>query len=74
MSGAQLSFDDHPAIVLDSGSGTCRAGLAGDETPSSFFPSIVGRRKFLLGKSLMFYFDLIMVFHGTINGNILMLL
>ncbi|XP_059151151.1 uncharacterized protein LOC131937614 isoform X2 [Physella acuta] len=48
MSGAQLSFDDHPAIVLDSGSGTCRAGLAGDETPSSLFPSIVGRRKFLL--------------------------
>ncbi|XP_069127404.1 actin-5-like isoform X2 [Argopecten irradians] len=33
---------DPPAVVIDNGSSTCRAGLAGDIGPISF-PSIVGR-------------------------------
>jgi centractin len=32
-------------LVLDNGSGTIRAGFAGSETPSSVFPSYVGRPK-----------------------------
>lgn len=32
-------------IVLDNGSGTIRAGFAGEEAPKSFFPSFVGRTK-----------------------------
>jgi actin-related protein len=31
------------AIVLDNGSGQCKAGFAGDDAPRSVFPSIVGR-------------------------------
>lgn len=30
-------------IVIDIGSGVCRAGLMGDDTPRSVFPAIVGR-------------------------------
>ncbi|KAJ1926899.1 actin [Tieghemiomyces parasiticus] len=30
-------------LVIDNGSGTCRAGFAGDDAPRTVFPSIVGR-------------------------------
>lgn len=29
-------------MVVDNGSGACKAGFAGDETPCAVFPSIVG--------------------------------
>ena len=35
--------DDVAAIVIDNGSGYCKAGFAGDDAPRSVFPSIVGR-------------------------------
>ncbi|KAJ3438625.1 actin [Anaeramoeba flamelloides] len=31
------------ALVIDNGSSTCKAGIAGDEAPTAIFPSIVGR-------------------------------
>jgi len=31
------------AIVIDNGSGMCKAGIAGDDAPRAVFPSIVGR-------------------------------
>ena len=34
-------------IVLDNGSGTIRAGFAGEDLPKCFFPSWVGRPKHL---------------------------
>lgn len=34
-------------IVLDNGSGTIRAGFAGEDLPKSYFPSFVGRPKHL---------------------------
>jgi len=38
--------DDGPVpLVVDNGSGMCKAGFAGDEAPRSVFPSIVGRPK-----------------------------
>ena len=30
-------------VVVDSGSGMCKAGFAGDDAPRAVFPSIVGR-------------------------------
>ena len=33
------------ALVIDNGSGMCKAGFAGDDAPRSVFPSIVGRPK-----------------------------
>ncbi|RSL57240.1 Actin, gamma [Fusarium sp. AF-6] len=35
--------EDLTAIVLDNGSGMCKAGFAGDDAPRAVFPSIVGR-------------------------------
>jgi actin-related protein len=37
--------DDVQALVVDNGSGMCKAGFAGDDAPRAVFPSIVGRPK-----------------------------
>ena len=34
------------ALVVDNGSGMCKAGFAGDDAPRAVFPSIVGRPKY----------------------------
>ena len=35
--------EDIAALVIDNGSGMCKAGFAGDDAPRAVFPSIVGR-------------------------------
>ena len=35
--------EDVAALVIDNGSGMCKAGFAGDDAPRAVFPSIVGR-------------------------------
>jgi len=37
--------DETAALVVDNGSGMCKAGMAGDDAPRCVFPSIVGRPK-----------------------------
>merc|ERR1712188_58549 len=37
--------DEVQALVVDNGSGMCKAGFAGDDAPRATFPSIVGRPK-----------------------------
>lgn len=40
----QFDMDDEiAALVIDNGSGMCKAGFAGDDAPRAVFPSIVGR-------------------------------
>jgi actin-related protein len=34
------------AIVIDNGSGMCKAGFAGDDAPRAVFPSVVGRPRY----------------------------
>ena len=36
---------ENPAVVIDNGSGMIKAGIAGDDAPRTYFPSIVGRPK-----------------------------
>ena len=38
-----MGDEDIAAIVIDNGSGMCKAGFAGDDAPRAVFPSIVGR-------------------------------
>eukprot|EP01100_Stratorugosa_tubuloviscum_P007397 TRINITY_DN308_c0_g1_i16.p1 TRINITY_DN308_c0_g1~~TRINITY_DN308_c0_g1_i16.p1 ORF type:complete len:389 (+),score=194.53 TRINITY_DN308_c0_g1_i16:114-1280(+) len=38
-----MSGEDVQALVVDNGSGMCKAGFAGDDAPRAVFPSIVGR-------------------------------
>ncbi|PIO60318.1 hypothetical protein TELCIR_18189 [Teladorsagia circumcincta] len=40
---ASVSVSKLSALVIDSGSGMCKAGFAGDDAPRAVFPSIVGR-------------------------------
>ena len=35
--------DDVPAVIIDNGSGMCKAGFAGEDAPRAVFPSIIGR-------------------------------
>ena len=41
--------DDIAALVVDNGSGMCKAGFAGDDAPRAVFPSIVGRPRHQVG-------------------------
>ncbi|XP_038664459.1 actin, non-muscle 6.2-like [Scyliorhinus canicula] len=38
-----MADDEVAALVVDNGSGMCKAGFAGDDAPRTVFPSIVGR-------------------------------
>ncbi|KPP56445.1 beta-actin-like, partial [Scleropages formosus] len=38
-----MAEDKVAAVVIDNGSGMCKAGFAGDDAPRAVFPSIVGR-------------------------------
>jgi hypothetical protein len=40
-----LQGEEVQALVVDNGSGMCKAGFAGDDAPRAVFPSIVGRPK-----------------------------
>ena len=46
--------DDVAALVVDNGSGMCKAGFAGDHAPRVVFPSIVGRPR----HQVSYYFTL----------------
>lgn len=41
--------EDIAALVVDNGSGMCKAGFAGDDAPRAVFPSIVGRPRHQVG-------------------------
>jgi len=43
MSDDDGSEEEVQALVVDNGSGMCKAGFAGDDAPRAVFPSIVGR-------------------------------
>ena len=40
-------YDDHEwqPLVIDNGSGMCKAGFAGDDAPRAVFPCLIGRPK-----------------------------
>ena len=44
---------DVAALVVDNGSGMCKAGFAGDDAPRAVFPSIVGRPRHQVGVGLI---------------------
>lgn len=48
--------DDVAALVVDNGSGMCKAGFAGDDAPRAVFPSIVGRPRHQVGHRNIYKF------------------
>ena len=51
--------EDVAAIVIDNGSGMCKAGFGGDDAPRSVFPALVGRPRFQVWEKISthFWFD-----------------
>ena len=47
--------DEVAALVVDNGSGMCKAGFAGDDAPRAVFPSIVGRPRHQVRTSIFFF-------------------
>ena len=47
--------EDVAALVVDNGSGMCKAGFAGDDAPRAVFPSIVGRPRHQVYNSKLNY-------------------
>ena len=45
-----MADEDVAALVVDNGSGMCKAGFAGDDAPRAVFPSIVGRPRHQVSK------------------------
>jgi actin len=41
-----MNTDENPSIVIDNGSGMCKAGISGEDAPSCCFPSIIGTPKY----------------------------
>ena len=39
-------MEENPAVVIDNGSGMIKAGIAGEDAPKAYFPSIVGVPKY----------------------------
>ncbi|EFC40304.1 hypothetical protein NAEGRDRAFT_83258 [Naegleria gruberi] len=38
-------MEEHQSLVIDNGSGMCKAGFAGEDAPRAVFPSLIGRPK-----------------------------
>jgi actin beta/gamma 1 len=51
--------DEISALVVDNGSGMCKAGFAGDDAPRAVFPSIVGRPRHQVGSKHFIYINYI---------------
>ena len=49
-----MADEDVAALVVDNGSGMCKAGFAGDDAPRAVFPSIVGRPRHQVSFKLIF--------------------
>lgn len=45
-SSSDSSEDEPTSIVLDNGSGMCKAGFAGDDAPRAVFSTIIGRDRY----------------------------
>lgn len=45
--------DDVSALVVDNGSGMCKAGFAGDDAPRAVFASVVGRPRYQVNVTIL---------------------
>ncbi|XP_003217601.1 actin-3-like [Anolis carolinensis] len=54
-SGSSEKYKDYAAIVIDTGTGCTKSGLAGDEKPRSIVPSIVGVPRYKTKESPLYY-------------------
>lgn len=48
----EADYDELPVVIIDNGSGTCKAGLSDKEAPSHVFPEIIGKPRKVWEKDL----------------------
>lgn len=41
-----MDLSQNAAVVIDNGTGMCKAGVAGEDAPQTSFPAIIGRPKY----------------------------
>ena len=61
--------DEVAALVVDNGSGMCKAGFAGDDAPRAVFPSIVGRPRHQVRRRREYDCEIYVVFVGGDGGD-----
>ncbi len=49
---------DFESVVIDNGSGSCKAGFAGDDAPRAVFSTIVGRARHVGVMVLKFFYKI----------------
>ena len=64
--------EDVAALVIDNGSGMCKAGFAGDDAPRAVFPSIVGRPRHQVGVFILIFLIKIFIFIWLIDTQLFM--
>lgn len=52
----EMADDEVQALVVDNGSGMCKAGFAGDDAPRAVFPSIVGRPRHQVSEKRLIHY------------------
>ena len=57
-----MEEDEKYAVVIDNGSGMCKAGIAGDDAPLCCFPSIVGRPKYEVRLQKIILYSFLLLF------------
>ena len=50
-----MGDEEVAALVVDNGSGMCKAGLAGDDAPRAVFPSIAAGRQYFSDKGMEYF-------------------
>lgn len=48
-----MSSAEKDAVVIDNGSGMCKAGFASNESPTAVFSSVLGRPRKIIGVKVM---------------------
>lgn len=65
--------DEVAAIVIDNGSGMCKAGFAGDDAPRAVFPSIVGRPRHQVSNVIGHITGVVVFFYNNKARNLALL-
>lgn len=63
-----MGDEDVAALVIDNGSGMCKAGFAGDDAPRAVFPSIVGRPRHQVNQTKFYFYEILKILS---NGHLL---
>lgn len=68
-----MGDEEVQALVVDNGSGMCKAGFAGDDAPRAVFPSIVGRPRHQVSTGIVHLFSCLFFATHSLNNAIVII-